>query len=237
MVFTDHSMVWFWHWGWTLSMAKAQYQLHLSPSQPPQRMVQFLLNSNLQIWNYRAQLAPKCIFQFLSTPMTRRGQANFPLTFERVFLIYSWQTFPRFLGNNSMAFSDFLWKIKNQQFCYNLYFKKEVRNNYLKTIPHTQHAASLPDVNWVLGKNSLLANHLRNKIFWYWFWSSMNDRCHYGNIGIWKWRYKRWLLPWATVRCQNALSALGCCQHRLSRAMLPMYTTWLLNSLDLPFFT
>lgn len=92
-----------WHWGWTLGMTQAQDQLHLSSSQPPRRMVQFLLKSNLQIWNCKAQLALKCLLQFLSTPMTRRGQATLSLRFERVFLIYSWQTFPRSLGNNSMA--------------------------------------------------------------------------------------------------------------------------------------
>lgn len=79
--------VWFWRWGWTLGMAQAQYKPHLSSSQPPRHTTQFLLNSNLQIWNCRARLTLKCLFHFLTTPTTRRGQANFPLTLERLLLI------------------------------------------------------------------------------------------------------------------------------------------------------
>lgn len=112
------------------------------------------------------------------------------------------------------------WKIKIQQICYNLHFKKGIRNNYLKTILHTQHTANLPDFNWVLGKNSLLANYLRYKFFGYWF-LEFHELLSLQKIGIKKWRYRRPILPvshnempecifcWAVVStgCQGANAA------------------------------
>lgn len=79
---------------------------------------------------------------FISLPLHSNGKAR--LTFP---VSYIWlASILKIPQNNSVALSEFSGKhkkIKNQQkLCYNLHFKKEIRNSYWKTIPHTQHAAN-----------------------------------------------------------------------------------------------
>lgn len=168
----------------------------------------FLLNSNLQIWNCKAQLTLKCWFQFLSTPMTRRGQLF-------LFLTESWQTFPNSPGTilySLVWFFRKIWKIKDQ-LCYNLHFKKEVRNNYLKTVPHIHYAANSPDFSWVLGRNYFLANHLKYRL-------SLIPILEFHELFIiWKQRNVEVKLQRTISTCEPQwdskvhLSARSCCLH------------------------
>lgn len=105
-------------------------------------------------------------------------------------------------------------KIPQEQFYGLLRF---YRKKWKIKIQHTQHTANLPDFNWVLGKNSLLANYLRYKFFGYWF-LEFHELLSLRKIEIQKWRYRRPILPvshtempectfcWAVVStgCQGA---------------------------------
>lgn len=151
---------------------------------------------------------------FISSLLQRQGEARptFLWHLRDCFLYIQLVNIPKIL-----RFYRKKWKIKNQQICYNLHFKKGKRNDYLKTILHTQPTANLPDFNSVLGKNSLLANHLRYKFFGSWF-LEFHELLSLWKTEIWKWRHQRLLLPvshtelpectffWAVVStgCQGA---------------------------------